>query len=56
MLSGYAGDDIFYRKVILRPQDATVHVFEITYPKSQKTALDGTVARMAKSFRSGPVQ
>lgn len=53
VLSGYSGANIFYRKVILRPQDASVHVFEITYPKTMKAVYDAAVTRMAASFRSG---
>ena len=53
-LSGYSGDNLFYRKVILRPVDQTVHTFEITYPKSQKDMYEAVVSRMAQSFASGP--
>ncbi len=54
VLSGFSGDNIFYRKVILRPVDETIHTFEITYPKAQKEMYDAVVSRMSQSFLSGP--
>jgi len=53
VLSGYAGDDIFYRKAVLG-RDGVVHVLEITYPPSEKGRMDPVVARMAGSLSGAP--
>jgi hypothetical protein len=53
VLSGYAGSDIFYRKALIDRDTGLVHVFEITYPKSQRSRYDAIVTRMAKALSAG---
>ncbi len=53
VLSGNAGGDIFYRKVLIAA-DSVTHVFEIRYPTALKAAFDPVVAHMAKSFGLNP--
>ncbi len=50
VLSGYRGDQVFYRKLLLRDDGETEHVFEIIYPKQAKRTFDLITAQMAKSF------
>lgn len=50
VLSGYSGDAIFYRKVLIDDRAGVAHVFEITYPQEQRELLDPVVTRMAKAF------
>lgn len=52
VLSGYAANDIFYRKVILDPS-GLVQVFEISYPSSLKQSFDPVVTYMSQSFGPG---
>jgi len=50
-LSGYRGDSIFYRKVILAGE--IIHAFEATYPRIQRGAFEPVIARMAESLSPG---
>jgi len=50
VLSGYMGDRVYYRRVQLTGGGDTVHVFEITYPPSDKPALDPITTQMSRSF------
>ncbi len=52
VLSGHVGQSIFYRKVLLAPDDL-VQVFEISYPTALKAEFDAVVTHMAASF--GPM-
>lgn len=52
VLSGYRGDRVFYRKVILSEGGGVIHTFEITYPKAAKAIFDAITARMAKSLQA----
>lgn len=52
-LSGYSGDQVFYRAARIDNQTGVVHVFQIEYPASAKATWDPIVTRMAKSFRAG---
>ena len=49
VVSGLAGDDIFYRKTILA--DDTFRTFELTYPPALKATFDPLVAGILQSFR-----
>lgn len=49
-MSGYVEGDIFYRSARIDPDEGVFHVFEITYPKSDRAFWDKAVERMAKSF------
>lgn len=49
VISGYSGDDIFYRKVVIEPSDL-VRVFEVTYPSAMRAQMDAAVTRMSRSF------
>ncbi len=50
VMTGYVGNKIFYRKVVIDSSAGVVHVFEITYPKAARASLDAVVTRMSKSF------
>ena len=50
VLSGYRGEKVFYRKVLLRSGGEVLHVFEIDYPASAKPVFDPMAANMAKAF------
>ncbi|MCP3969376.1 MAG: SH3 domain-containing protein [Rhodobacteraceae bacterium] len=49
VLSGYIGNDIFYRRVELSGT-GIIHTFELRYPKADKAAFDAVVTRMSKAF------
>ena len=53
VLSGYVGNDIFYRKALIDRESGLVHVFGITYPAAARERFDSIVTRMAKSFGAG---
>jgi hypothetical protein len=53
VLSGYRGGSIFYTKVAESPDQRTICILEITYPRKAKKAFDGVVTRMSRSFRTG---
>jgi hypothetical protein len=51
VLSGTVGQTIFYRKTMtVDAKDAVFATFMLTYPKSQKIALDSIVTTIANSF------
>ncbi|TGD41392.1 hypothetical protein EEB11_18735 [Pseudotabrizicola sediminis] len=52
VLSGTAGSDIYYRRVI-EDMNGLIRVFEITYPAARKAEFDAVVTYMAKSFGPG---
>lgn len=52
VLSGYAANDIFYRKVILDPS-GLIQVLEISYPGSLKQSFDPVVSYMVQTFGPG---
>ena len=53
VLSGYRDGDVFYRKILLSKDGATVHMFEIAYVKALKREFDEIAVRMAKSLSAG---
>ncbi len=54
VISGTKGADIFYERHLLSHGAQMTEDFVISYPASLKVTYDPIVARMAKSFRSGP--
>lgn len=50
VVSGLAGNDIFYRKTFL--VNDTFYTFELTYPKSLKATFDPLIAGILQSFAS----
>lgn len=50
VLSGYVGEDIFYRKVLIDRDSGLVHVFGISYPAAARETFNSIVTRMSKSF------
>ena len=50
VLSGYRGKNIFYTKVAISPDNETICVLHITYPRKAKRAFDAIVTRMSRSF------
>jgi hypothetical protein len=58
VISGTKGDDIFYERYMLshgkEMAEGFVEGFVMSYPAALKQTYDPIVARMAKSFRSGP--
>jgi len=53
VLSGFRGSNIFYTKVALSPDNETVCVLHISYPRKAKRAFDAVVTRMSRSFTAG---
>lgn len=53
VLSGYRGDSIFYTKVAVSDDDATICILEISYPRKAKREMDAMVTRMSRSFTVG---
>ena len=50
VLSGNRGKNIFYTKVALSPDNETICVLHISYPRKAKRAFDAIVTRMSRSF------
>lgn len=50
VLSGYRDDSIFYTKLAVSPDQGTICILEITYPRSMKRKFDDAVTRMSRSF------
>jgi hypothetical protein len=50
VLSGYRGQNIFYTKIALSPDNETICVLHISYPRKAKRAFDAIVTRMSRSF------
>lgn len=50
VLSGIRGKNIFYTKVALSPDNETICVLHISYPRKEKRAFDRVVTRMSRSF------
>lgn len=55
VLSGFAGEDIFYLKTIHDTQTDTFATFLFTYPGQRKTEFDPAVSMLAASFRHLPL-
>ena len=53
VLSGYAGEDIFYVRVELSAGGDVINTLEVTYPRNWKGQLDPAIARISRSFRAG---
>ncbi len=53
VLSGFRGSNIFYTKVTLSPDNETICVLHISYPRKAKRAFDAVVTRMSRSFNAG---
>jgi hypothetical protein len=54
VVSGTNGANVFYERHLLSHKKQMTEEFVITYPASLKQTYDPIVARMAKSFHSGP--
>jgi len=54
VISGTKGDGIFYQRRLLSHGKEMTEGFVMSYPARLKQLYDPIVARMAKSFRSGP--
>ena len=50
VLSGFRGRNIFYTKIALSPDNETICVLHISYPRTAKRAFDTRVTRMSRSF------
>jgi hypothetical protein len=50
VLSGYRDESIFYTKVAVSPDQQSICILEITYPRSAKLQFDAAVTRMSRSF------
>ena len=50
VLSGYRGKNIFYTKIALSPDNETICVLHLSYPRRAKRAFDAIVTRMSQSF------
>ena len=50
VLSGFRGRNIFYTKIALSPDNETICVLHISYPRKAKRAFDSRVTRMSRSF------
>jgi hypothetical protein len=50
VLSGFRGRNIFYTKIALSPDNKTICVLHISYPRKAKLAFDKVVTRMSRSF------
>jgi hypothetical protein len=50
VLSGYRGQSIFYTKIALSPDNETICVLHISYPRKAKRAFNSRVTRMSRSF------
>lgn len=53
VMSGFRGSNIFYTKVSLSPDNETICVLHISYPRKAKRAFDAVVTRMSRSFTAG---
>lgn len=53
VLSGYRGNNIFYTKIALSPNNQNICVLHISYPRKAKRAFDAVVTRMSRSFTAG---
>ncbi len=52
VVSGYKGRSIFYTRVAVSPDNKTLCIVEISYPRAEKRAFDPIVTRMSRSFRA----
>jgi hypothetical protein len=50
VLSGFRGQNIFYTKIAVSPDNRTICVLHISYPRKAKRAFDAIVKRMSRSF------
>lgn len=50
VVSGFEGDNIFYRKVIVREAEDRQASFTLTFPKARKVEFDPVIARIAASL------
>lgn len=53
VLSGYRGNNIFYTKIALSPDNENICILHISYPRKAKRAFDAVVTRMSRSFAAG---
>lgn len=53
VLSGFRGDDVFYRKLLLSPDGMVAHTLELVYPAAEKRAYDPLTTRIANSLSAG---
>jgi hypothetical protein len=47
VVSGYRGDEIFYRRVTVACGGTRVHTIELVYPRSDKRKMDAIVTRVS---------
>jgi len=50
VLSGFRGEQIFYTRIAVSPNNETICVLHIVYPRTAKRAFDPIVTRMSRSF------
>ncbi len=50
VMAGRTGGDLFYRRVLIDTVEGVVHVFEISYPATDRARYHEIVLRMGKSF------
>jgi hypothetical protein len=52
VLSGYRGENIFYRRADLACKGRRVHEIELIYPRGEKRQLDATVTSISRHLAS----
>ena len=53
VVSGFRGDNVFYRKLILSPDGEVAHTLELVYPADEKPFFDPLTTRIANSMSPG---
>lgn len=53
VISGFRGDDVFYRKLLLSDGGSVGHTVELVYPATEKAIYDPLTARIANSLSVG---
>lgn len=53
VISGFRGDDVFYRKLLLSEGGRVGHTVELVYPAAEKATYDRLTARIANSLSVG---
>jgi hypothetical protein len=53
VISGFRGENVFYRKLILSPDGEVAHTLELVYPADEKPFFDPLTTRIANSMSGG---
>ena len=53
VISGFKGENIFYRRLVLSCKNSVWNGVEITYPKAKKAEFDPIVSHIAASLKPG---